>query len=169
MDELIRRADGGDKAALDELLSSERSRLRNYCRGVLGKHCAMSRQKASDITQCVLLIATKRCEQGRFAKMGSRDEFAAYLKGIAKKEVATLCRKEGGQKQINAPSAVEGAEAKANSSGLAAHRKIRYDRVIQQLDPLEQAIANLLRAGCELKDIPSRLRPKYGARRSAQD
>jgi len=162
-DELIRRAHGGDKAALNELLTSERNRVRNFCRRRLGTFGGMLPEKASEIAQSVLAIAAKRCEQGKLAQMGSRYDLRAYINGIATKKVASLCRKERRRREIKAPAAVEGAKAQTTSSESAAHRNAVVNRVIQQLeDPLEQDIAVLISDGCQFKDIPSRLRPKHG-------
>lgn len=150
-DELIRRAHGGDAAALDDLIG----RYRHFVYLLVRARCGgqlRARLDGSDLVQETLLRAAQHI--GQF-EGGSEEQFRAWLARIADNEVVHQCRHHLGaeKRAVGRERSMAPADSSAGGSRLVQWWARSQSSPSQAMQRAERALA--------LADALGRLPPDY--------
>jgi RNA polymerase sigma factor (sigma-70 family) len=149
--ELLQRAQSGDSAALNELLTRYRQRLKRWASGRLPRY-ARDITDTDDLVQDVMLGTFRN-----FREFETRGEWAlqAYLRQAVSNRIRDELRRTASIPRRDALP--EGAEAPDTSPLEAAAGKEtfgRYERALTALDDLErEAVIARLELGCSYQEI----------------
>lgn len=153
--DLLERARGGDRAALDGLLERYRPRVRRFAHGRLPL-AARSLVDTEDLVQAALLAAANRLEHLRLERPQS---FHSYLRQTVLNELRDQLRRQqrrpagqalGDERADPGPSPLEVA--------IGRERLERYEAALLQLSPDErEAIVARLELGCAYGEVAEAL------------
>jgi RNA polymerase sigma-70 factor (ECF subfamily) len=153
--ELIRRAQDGDRSALDRLLERYRPRLVRWARGRLPRH-AREGTDTEDLVQDVLIRTFKNLDD-----FGTQGEWAlqAYLRTAVTNRVRDELRRVGGRpNRQEIPETVATADASPLEVAIGHEKFERYERALASLDPVErEAVVARLEIGSSYADISALL------------
>lgn len=153
--ELLERARGGDRAALDGLLERYRPRVRRFAHGRLPTN-ARSLADTEDLVQNALLAAATRLDELRLERAHS---FHSYLRQTVLNEVRDHLRRQ--QRRPTAQALAEDHQDPGPSPlelAIGREQLERYETALAQLSAEErEAVVARLELGCAYAEVAEAL------------
>jgi RNA polymerase sigma-70 factor (ECF subfamily) len=156
---LIRAAAGGDRAALEALLTGELPALRAFVRCQVDP-TLRARESSSDLVQSVCREVLAKAEQFRFAEPEGfrRWLFTSAMRKVRDRRDHHLAAKRDARREVDA-DALAGAYASLTSPSGAAARQEQLERVERAMDTLPDEYRQVI----ALSKVAGLTRPQVAA------